>query len=61
MIHFLERFFTRMRREFGETPILLHLGMQEVLVDCGQFTRQLLVEKLENVGIALHFIAPVTP
>src|ERR1700709_2181537 len=43
-----------MVRQFGESPILLHLGMQKVLVDRGEFTCQLLVEKLENIGIALH-------
>src|SRR5690242_19345173 len=33
VVHLLEGFLARMRGEFGETPVLLHLRMQEVLVD----------------------------
>ena len=54
VLHFLERFFARVLGDFGESPIRLHLGMQEILVDRREFARQLLVEQLQNVRIALH-------
>jgi hypothetical protein len=57
MLHFLERFFARMLGDLGESPIRLHFGMQEILVDCREFARQLLVEQFQNVCVALH-VAP---
>jgi hypothetical protein len=43
--------------DLGESPIPLHFGMQEILVDCREFARQLLVEQFQNVCVALH-VAP---
>jgi hypothetical protein len=34
--------------------VVLRLGVQEVLVDRGQFGGQLLVEELEDPGVTLH-------
>ena len=54
VLHFLERLFARVFSQFGESPIGLHLRMQEILVDRREFARQLLVEQFQNVGIPLH-------
>ena len=54
VLHFIEGLGTRMGGQFGESPVLLHLGMQEILVDGREFARQLLIEQFQNVGIALH-------
>ena len=54
MLHFFERFFARILSQFGESPICLHLRMQEILVNGREFARQLLIEQFQNVGIPLH-------
>lgn len=52
--HLLQRLGASMPGQFGETPALLHLGVQKVLVDRGQFAGQLLVEQAQHIGIALQ-------
>src|SRR5690606_8949143 len=41
-----------------EAPVLQHLGVQEVLVDRGEFVVERLVEELDDLGIALHGMPP---
>src|SRR5690606_10557568 len=41
-----------------EAPVLQHLGMQEVLVDRGELVVERLVEVFDDLGIALHGLAP---
>ena len=45
MLHFFERLFAGVRGHLGEAPAVLHLGMQEILVDRRQLAGQLLVEQ----------------
>ena len=52
--HFVERFSAGVLRQLGEAPVLLHLGMQKILVDRGELTGQLLVEQAQNIRITLH-------
>jgi hypothetical protein len=52
--HLVERFGARVRGERRVAPVLLHLCVQEVLVDGGQLGGQLLVQELDDPGIALH-------
>ena len=54
VVHLLERLFTGVLRELGEPPVVLHLRVQEILVDRGELTGELLVEQLQDIGIALH-------
>ena len=49
-----ERLGPRVLRQFGEVPVVLHLGVQEVLIDRRQLAGQLLVEQTEDFGITLH-------
>src|SRR5262249_21135321 len=56
--HLVDRLGPRVRSERAVTPVLLHPRMEKVLVDGGQFRRQLLVEKLDDARVALHAYAP---
>ena len=38
----------------GQAPVTIHAGMQEILVDGGQFVGQLRIEQLDDFFIALH-------
>src|SRR5690606_2743868 len=40
--------------EFGQAPVLLHLGVQEVLVDRGELAGQLFVEQRDDLVVATH-------
>ena len=57
VVHLLERLFAGVFGQFGEPPVVLHLGVQEVLVDGRQLAGELLVEQLQNIWIALHGIS----
>jgi hypothetical protein len=52
--HLLDRLGTGVRRELRVAPVLLHLRVQEVLVDGGQLAGELLVEQLDHAGVTLH-------
>ena len=52
--HLVDRLGAGVRGELRAAPVLLHLGVQEVLVDRGQLRGQLLVEELDDLGVALH-------
>src|SRR5437588_1421588 len=52
--HLVERLFAGLLGQLGEAPVVLHLGMQEVLVDRGELAGELLVEQAQNVRITLH-------
>src|ERR1700751_5351269 len=54
MPHFVKGLRSGVLGQLGETPVVLHLRMQEVLVDGGELTGQLLVEQAQNIGITLH-------
>src|SRR5690606_27623535 len=56
--HLLDRLFPGVRGELGVAPVLLHLGVQEVLVDGRELCRQLLVEELDDLPVTLHGTAP---
>ncbi len=40
--------------ELGDTPVLEDAGMQEILIDGGQFVGELNVEVFHNLGVAQH-------
>ena len=46
-----------LRPESQQTPVLAHLGLNEVLVDRCQFDGQATVECLDDLRVALHQIA----
>lgn len=52
--HFVERLRAGVGRQLGKTPVVLHLGVQKVLVDSGELAGQLFVEQAQNIGITLH-------
>ncbi len=52
--HLVERLGAGVGGELRPAEVLLHLGVQEVLVDGGQLGGQLLVEELDDLGVALH-------
>ncbi len=54
VFHFANGFFILMLAEFVEAPVVQHAGMQEVLVDGGQLVLELLVQMLDDNGIAFH-------
>src|ERR1700722_8299585 len=49
MPHLIKRFGAGVARQFGETPVLLHLGVQKVLIDRGELAGQLFVQKAQNI------------
>ena len=61
MPHLIERFGAGVARQLGEAPVLLHLGVQKVLIDRGEFTGQLFVQKAQNIGITLHDRSSILP
>ena len=58
MLHLVDRLVARVRGELGQAPVLLHLRVQEVLVDRGELARELLVEEGDDFGIATHGVDP---
>jgi hypothetical protein len=52
--HFVKRLRAGVTRQLGETPVLLHLRMQKILIDGGEFAGQLFVQKAQNIRITLH-------
>src|SRR5271155_2678502 len=52
--HLIERFSAGVACQLGEAPVLLHLGVQKVLIDRGELAGQLFVEKAQNIRITLH-------
>ncbi|MCY1242799.1 hypothetical protein D9M72_557890 [compost metagenome] len=58
VLHLLDRFLVFVVGQFLQTPVLQHLGMQEVLVDRGQLVVEDLVEEFDDLGVAFHDCAP---
>ncbi len=58
VLHLLDRFLVFVVGQFLQTPVLQHLGMQEVLVDRGQLVVEDLVEEFDDLGVAFHERAP---
>ena len=54
MLHLVDGFLVLVLGEFGQPPVLQHLGVQEVLVDRGQLVVERLVEVFDDLRIALH-------
>ena len=54
MFHLVDGLVPGVLGELGEPPVALHFGVQEVLVDRGQFAGELLVEQGNNLIIAAH-------
>ena len=54
MLHLVDRLVVRVLAEPVEPPVLQHAGMQEILVDCGQFVLEDLVEMSNDFDVALH-------
>src|SRR5947209_1133707 len=58
MLHLLDGLRPGVLGELGESPVGLHLGVQEVLIDGGQLTGQLFVEQRQDLVIAAHNAKP---
>jgi hypothetical protein len=56
VVHLVDRLGARVGREQRVAPVLLHLCVQEVLVDRSELTGQLLVQHLDDFGVALHVV-----
>jgi len=52
--HLVYRFGASVLGQLGVAPVLLHLGVQEVLVDGGELGGELLVKELDDAFVALH-------
>jgi hypothetical protein len=59
VLHLVDRLVVLVLGEFLQAPVLQHLGVQEVLVDRGQLVVERLVEEFDDLGVALHGVAPV--
>src|SRR5690606_5595272 len=54
VLHLVDRFLVLVLRPAPQPPVLEHLGVQEILVDRGQFVVERLVEELDDLLVALH-------
>ena len=54
MLAFVLRFVDRLLGEFGQAHVGVHLAVDEVLVDGGEFARQQGVEGGEDRFVAFH-------
>mgnify|MGYP003295966444 CR=1 FL=1 len=54
VLHFLDRFMALVSGELFEAPIVEHAVVQPVLVDRGQLVGESLVEKIDDLEVALH-------
>src|SRR5581483_4882266 len=54
MLHFAHRLFVMLPGQLHVAPVLAHLGLAEVLVDCRQLDRQRPIERVDYLRIALH-------
>src|SRR3546814_523986 len=55
MLHLFDRFAIFDLAQPLEAPMFEHAGMQEILVDGGQFELQRPIEKFDDLGVALHW------
>ena len=58
MLHLVDGFFVFLGGQLGNTPILVHAGMEKVLVNSGQLVAEDLVQVLDDLFIAFHGRAP---
>ena len=54
MLHLVDQFLVLVMAELGDPPVPQHAGMQEVLVDGGQFVFERAVQVFDNARIGLH-------
>src|SRR5690606_28807502 len=54
VLHLVDRLSPRVARELGVSPVLLHLRVQEVLIDRGQLGGELLIEQRDYLPVPLH-------
>ena len=54
MLHLVDRFVVLVLAELGDAPMLQHPGMQEILVDRGQFVGELNVQVFDHLRISQH-------
>src|SRR5690606_36289553 len=58
MLHFADRLVVFLLAELIQAPVAQHARMEEVLVDGGEFVLELLIQVLNNGGIAFHGRTP---
>src|SRR6266542_3275998 len=58
VLHLVARCLALVPAKATESPVIEHLGMHEILVDCGELVGQDLGEALDHLGIALHLVPP---
>jgi hypothetical protein len=56
--HFTDRFDVVLLAELGVAPVVVHLGLDEVLVDGREFDGQRGVERVDDLGVAFHCDSP---
>jgi len=54
VLHFIHGFMILMLIELLQSPVLVHSGMEEVLVDCRQLISENPVEVFDDLVVALH-------
>src|SRR5262249_52739553 len=54
VLHLAERFLVVLFVEVEEAPVLVHLGLAEILVDGSELDGQRTVQGINNLGITLH-------
>jgi hypothetical protein len=54
VLHLLDRLLVLVLGHLGQAPVLQHARVQEVLVDGGELELELLVQVLNDLGVALH-------
>ena len=54
VLHFVDGFVMLVLRQLVETPVLEHLGVQEILVDGGELVDERRVEMLNDFLVAFH-------
>src|SRR6478609_3842491 len=59
MSHLTEGLLAGLCGQLGKSPTGLQFGVQEILIDCGQLARQLLVQQDENLFVAAHSDHPL--
>ena len=55
ILHLTDRLVPEAMAEAGIAPVVEHLGVQEVLIDCGQLGGEHLVEQLDHLSVTVHW------
>src|SRR5690554_2905848 len=56
MLHLFDGLIVLPLGQLLQAPVLIHLGMQKILVDGYQLIAESLVEMLDNLGVAFHCV-----